>query len=137
MSAAVDYGRLSPVARQAIRWAYPGGTIAGYIRHRFPDGIWRGDDCGCTDSRCIGYHHGETEHCGCLEACLQQWWLDDLAPVVWHLDLTCGPACDLEWHRGGRATIGPLSGADAPVMQQRWAGLRGGHVAVLREVRRA
>lgn len=32
-----------------------------------PDRVAR-DACGCTDNRCIGYHHDEHEECGCLPA---------------------------------------------------------------------
>ncbi|MEZ3162195.1 hypothetical protein AB1K54_16905 [Microbacterium sp. BWT-B31] len=33
---------------------------------------WRGDECGCTDDRCIGYHHDENEECGCLPALIEE-----------------------------------------------------------------
>lgn len=25
-----------------------------------------GDSCGCTDDRCVGFHHGAEEPCYCL-----------------------------------------------------------------------
>lgn len=34
------------------------------------DGKWYGDECGCNDDRCIGYHHDENDECGCLYALL-------------------------------------------------------------------
>lgn len=36
-----------------------------------PDGLWAGDKCGCQDDRCIGYHHDESDECGCLEPCIE------------------------------------------------------------------
>ncbi|TWH03862.1 hypothetical protein L615_001100000170 [Nocardioides sp. J9] len=30
------------------------------------DGLWRGDECGCDDDRCVGHHHETSEECGCL-----------------------------------------------------------------------
>lgn len=32
---------------------------------------WRGDECGCTDDRCIGHHHDENEECQCLPALIE------------------------------------------------------------------
>jgi hypothetical protein len=43
-----------------------GLTVSAYIAHHSPDGVWRGDSCGCTDDRCIGYHHHNQHDCGCL-----------------------------------------------------------------------
>ena len=57
---------LTRTARQDIRDA--GMTVAGYTRLTWPDGVWRGDACGCTDDRCIGHHHNAHEDCGCLPA---------------------------------------------------------------------
>ncbi len=37
-----------------------------------PETEWRGDECGCTDDRCIGYHHDEHKECGCLPALIQE-----------------------------------------------------------------
>ena len=31
------------------------------------DGRWYGDRCGCPDDRCIGFHHGPGDECGCRE----------------------------------------------------------------------
>lgn len=33
---------------------------------------WRGDQCGCTDDRCIGYHHDAVDECGCLRALIEE-----------------------------------------------------------------
>lgn len=33
---------------------------------------WRGDECGCDDDRCIGFHHDENEECGCLPVLIDQ-----------------------------------------------------------------
>lgn len=33
---------------------------------------WRGDTCGCTDDRCIGYHHDENQDCLCVERVLEE-----------------------------------------------------------------
>lgn len=65
---------LTKQARETIKyWGYDiPTTIAGYTRHYFPDGKWRGDKCGCVDDRCIGYHHYDEADCHCLPA-----WLDD------------------------------------------------------------
>lgn len=62
-------------ARDTIKSS--GITIAAYVRDQMPysgqDGrTWRGDDCGCTDDRCIGYHHDEHEECGCLLALIEE-----------------------------------------------------------------
>lgn len=69
MSARVRYDRLTRDARDTIRWA--GLSIAAYIRDAYPDGDWRGDACGCTDDRCIDYHHDAPDDCGCLPALLE------------------------------------------------------------------
>jgi hypothetical protein len=45
-----------------------GITQAAWARRFFADGTWHGDDCGCSDDRCIGYHHDENDECGCLPA---------------------------------------------------------------------
>jgi len=45
-----------------------------------PDGAWGGDKCGCTDDRCIGYHHDATDECQCLPVMLDQYYLEAFAP---------------------------------------------------------
>ncbi len=69
---------LTKQARETIKnWYWYVGekppTIAGYIRHHYPDGKWQGDRCGCPDDRCIGYHHFNEDDCGCLEPCLDMY----------------------------------------------------------------
>jgi hypothetical protein len=61
-------GKLNETAKSALREA--GITQTAWARIHFSDGRWRGDACGCPDDRCIGYHHYETEECGCLPVLL-------------------------------------------------------------------
>jgi len=42
---------------------------------------WRGDECGCTDDRCIGHHHGDGEKCGCLPALIAEHQKNERAGV--------------------------------------------------------
>ncbi len=66
----------APISRAAARSISDAGlTTSAYIRHHSPDGVWRGDSCGCTDDRCIGYHHGTGADCGCLPVLI-----DELGP---------------------------------------------------------
>ena len=61
--------KLNEDARAALRDA--GISQAAWARaNHYSDGRWYGDACGCPDDRCIGYHHGEHEECGCLPALL-------------------------------------------------------------------
>lgn len=64
--------RLNEEARHALRDA--GVSQSAWIRRHCGDGarIWLGDACGCTDDRCIGYHHDETDPCQCLPVLLDQ-----------------------------------------------------------------
>lgn len=62
--------RIQPAVVEAIKAA--GLTKAAYIRRVWPDGEWRGDVCGCTDDRCIGYHHDEDEECTCVLVLIEQ-----------------------------------------------------------------
>lgn len=67
--------KLTQQAKDTIKWSGTldrSTTIAAFTRHWFPDGVWRGDACGCVDDRCIGYHHGAGAECGCLDG-----WLDE------------------------------------------------------------
>lgn len=103
---------LTRAARETIRWWYAGDdpaitvTIAGYIRHYFPDGTWHGDACGCVDDRCIGYHHDAGEECRCLEAWLDQWVTEQQAAAaagpIWTayraaVEAGDSGACDAAW----------------------------------------
>jgi hypothetical protein len=75
----MNYSALSREARDTIKaagWYDPSVTIAGYVRHWYPDGEWGGDLCGCVDDRCIGFHHEAGEVCDCLAG-----WLDALRAV--------------------------------------------------------
>lgn len=65
---------LNMEARETIKSS--GISIAAYVRDQMPssgqDGrTWRGDSCGCTDDRCIGYHHDERDECQCLPVLLR------------------------------------------------------------------
>ena len=56
-------------AKDTLRGA--GVSQAAWARaNGYSDGRWFGDDCGCPDDRCIGYHHDEGEECGCLRTLL-------------------------------------------------------------------
>lgn len=61
---------LTSGAQDVIRAA--GLSVAGYVRFCFPDGLWYGDRCGCSDDRCIGYHHDEEDECYCLPVLLAE-----------------------------------------------------------------
>lgn len=56
--------QLSVTAKDTIHDA--GLSIAAYVRDQGIGGRWRGDVCGCTDDRCVGYHHDPGEDCLCL-----------------------------------------------------------------------
>lgn len=79
---------LTKTARDTIKWWYSGDddrirvTIAGYIRRHSDDNRWHGDDCGCTDDRCIGYHHDDADECQCLPALLDQWVVEQRARLA-------------------------------------------------------
>ncbi|MEU4589978.1 hypothetical protein [Micromonospora aurantiaca (nom. illeg.)] len=70
---------LTKQARETIKnWGWiERTTIAGYTRHYFGDLGWGGDQCGCVDDRCIGFHHEERDDCQCLPA-----WLDDYVKAI-------------------------------------------------------
>lgn len=62
---------LNGVARAALREA--GISQVEWIREAgWLDGKWHGDACGCTDDRCIGYHHETEDDCDCLPAMIWQ-----------------------------------------------------------------
>lgn len=61
---------LNPLAKEAL--AVAGISQAEWGRHFFQDAeLWHGDECGCSDDRCIGFHHEPNEPCGCLPALIQ------------------------------------------------------------------
>lgn len=70
-------------------WIAYGGWLkevtddAGY-RRWVPETEWRGDECGCSDDRCIGFHHDEGEECGCLQAIIANRAKDREAYYIWH-----------------------------------------------------
>lgn len=81
----LHYNRLSPVARSIIQ-DY-GLTIVEYVRKAggWTDGDWHGDRCGCSDDRCIGFHHDENDDCGCLPVLVEQalgWTTPDAHPAA-------------------------------------------------------
>ena len=61
---------LSAHAREILR-AYGFTPMQWAIANGQPDGKWYGDACGCNDDRCAGYHHDESDECGCIYALLQ------------------------------------------------------------------
>lgn len=64
---------LNPEAVATLEAA--GLTPDQWMREHYYTGGWGGDECGCPDDRCIGYHHDAEEECGCLPALL-----DELSP---------------------------------------------------------
>jgi hypothetical protein len=62
--------KLNAAAKATLR--DHGVSQAAWARANFADGRWHGDACGCTDDRCIGYHHDEHDDCGCLPALLSR-----------------------------------------------------------------
>ena len=65
---------LTREARQQIRDA--GLTIGAFARSigwaGNVAGRWFGDVCGCSDDRCVGYHHDAHDDCGCLPVELER-----------------------------------------------------------------
>jgi hypothetical protein len=59
---------LTPAALEVLTAA--GFTALDWAVRHFDGPDWGGDVCGCTDDRCVGYHHGEDEECGCLPVLL-------------------------------------------------------------------
>lgn len=70
---------LSRLTRALIEYGAGEDAVAGYIRHWYRDGAWRGDSCGCPDDRCIGYHHDGPDDCGCLPVALAEYIEAELA----------------------------------------------------------
>ncbi len=61
---------LTRAARETIKNS--GLTITEYVLENSGSSTWYGDTCGCSDDRCIGYHHDENEECGCLPVCIEE-----------------------------------------------------------------
>lgn len=64
--------KLNEHAKATLRAA--GVSQAAWAKANYStDGTWPGGACGCFDDRCIGYHHGEGDDCGCLPVLLNQY----------------------------------------------------------------
>lgn len=61
--------KLNANAREILKWCGLTPKKWAIIQGQ-PDGKWYGDACGCPDDRCIGYHHDESDECGCIRALL-------------------------------------------------------------------
>jgi|GEM_PF-1261587 len=61
---------LNATARETLREARV--TIAEWKRRNHMGVKWLGDECGCPDDRCIGFHHHGPDDCGCLPALLAE-----------------------------------------------------------------
>jgi hypothetical protein len=117
---AVTYHRLTPLARVEIQGA--GLTVADYVRRFCPDGQWTGDRCGCTDDRCVGFHHDEHEDCGCLPVLIRDvlGWEPPAGETVQQLDAAMVVAYAIERQTRRLAALGAQRRACRVV-----AGLRG------------
>lgn len=66
-----------------------GWTEADWCRlhGRDPAQPWGGDACGCSDHRCIGYHHDASDECQCLPAMIddvrQKEYLSMVGKEIW------------------------------------------------------
>lgn len=61
-------------------WIRTGGRWPGFLSE---DGEWHGDQCGCTDDQCIGYHHDADQECGCLPLLIPQYQRNQQADRIW------------------------------------------------------
>lgn len=85
--------KLTALAKQRLR--DENITQAAWARYAgWEDGTWRGDECGCDDDRCIGFHHYGNEDCGCIEVLIEQWHRDAEAPRIWAAYLAAVDAGD-------------------------------------------
>lgn len=89
---------LNPAARQTLAdagisvpdWIAYGGWLkevpgeAG-SRQWVPETAWCGDECGCDDDRCIGYHHDSYEECGCLPVLIERHAEDREPYEIWQI----------------------------------------------------
>lgn len=64
--------RVNYAARATLRAEGLGPTAWAKLHGYASAADWRGDECGCTDDRCIGYHHDANEECGCLPALIEE-----------------------------------------------------------------
>ncbi len=78
MAVEQEYPPFPSVIAELARY---GVTLEEYADSIWTDvqGQWHGDDCGCTDDRCIGYHHEAHEDCGCFPVQLDRYLEDWLA----------------------------------------------------------
>lgn len=60
---------LNAPARETLKFA--GISRAQWIKAHGNKGTWTGDRCGCSDDRCIGFHHDELDECECLPAMIE------------------------------------------------------------------
>lgn len=60
--------KLHATARETLRDA--GVSVAEWQRRNHMGDTWTGDECGCPDDRCIGFHHFSPDDCRCLPAML-------------------------------------------------------------------
>lgn len=72
-----------PVVKELLR--EKGFSMAAWSREvGNGSGVWSGDLCGCSDDRCIGYHHEENESCECLRALLDDvLTARDMPTLIW------------------------------------------------------
>lgn len=61
-------------------WIRRDGMWPGYPSE---DGQWHGDECGCTDDECIGYHHDADQECPCLPGLIAQYQRNEQADRIW------------------------------------------------------
>lgn len=54
-------------------WGIQPITEVEWAQYWGGDSTWGGDECGCPDDQCIGYHHGQDEPCGCLKALIDDY----------------------------------------------------------------
>ncbi|SFW50292.1 sigma-70 family RNA polymerase sigma factor [Amycolatopsis australiensis] len=59
---------LNTTAREQLRSF--GVAPTEWAQRHFGTDEWHGDACGCSDDRCIGYHHDNVDDCGCLTVLL-------------------------------------------------------------------
>jgi hypothetical protein len=81
-------GVLADAGVSIREWVTYGGWLVEVLsgsdeRQWVPETEWRGDECGCTDDRCVGYHHDEHEECPCLPALLEDLAQKREAYLVW------------------------------------------------------
>lgn len=83
-------------------------------RQWVPGTEWRGDACGCTDDRCVGYHHDAYEECLCLPALLEDLARLREAYAIWQSHRA---AVDADNGRGDPAAIAAVRARTATWVQ--------------------